>query len=64
MKMQAEVIEALKKDNLRNDLKVIVGGAPTSEEWAEEIGADAYVSDAIHAVRVVTRLARRGGSTK
>lgn len=64
MKMQAEVIEALKKDNLRNDLKVIVGGAPTSPEWAEEIGADAYGSDAIHAVRVVTRLARRGGSTK
>ncbi len=64
MKMQAEVIEALKKDNLRNDLKVIVGGAPTSREWAEEIGADAYVSDAIHAVRVVTRLAKRGGSTK
>ncbi len=64
MKMQAEVIEALKKDNLRNDLKVIVGGAPTSPEWAEEIGADAYGSDAIHAVRVVTRLVRRGGSTK
>ncbi len=64
MRMQAEVIEALKKDNLRNELKVIVGGAPTSQEWAEEIGADAYGSDAIHAVRVVTRLARRGGTTK
>jgi len=58
MMMQAEVIEALKKENLRDDLKVIVGGAPTNKEWAEEIGADAYGSDAIDAVRIVKRLTR------
>lgn len=64
MMMQAEVIEALKTENLRDDLKVIVGGAPTNKEWAEEIGADAYGSDAIDAVRIVKRLIQRGGTTK
>ncbi len=64
MAMQAEVIEALEKENLRNDLKVIVGGAPVSEEWAEEIGADAYGSDAVDAVRIVKDLTRRGGTAK
>ena len=64
MMMQAEVIEALKTENLRDDLKIIVGGAPTNKEWAEEIGADAYGSDAIDAVRIVKRLIQRGGTTK
>ena len=64
MMMQAEVIEALKTENLRDDLKIIVGGAPTKKEWAEEIGADAYGSDAIDAVRIVKRLIQRGGTTK
>jgi len=58
MAMQAEVIKALKKENLRNDLKVIVGGAPVNEEWAEEIGADAFGSDAVDAVRIVKHLTR------
>lgn len=64
MAMQAEVIEALEKENLRNDVKVIVGGAPANEEWAEEIGADAYGSDAVDAVRIVKDLTRRGGTAK
>ena len=64
MMMQARVIEALEKENLRNGVKVIVGGAPASKEWADEIGADAYGSDAVEAVRMVEHLTKRGPSEK
>ncbi|MEM3706059.1 MAG: corrinoid protein, partial [Candidatus Bathyarchaeia archaeon] len=37
---QRTVIEALKREGLRDKVKVIIGGAPASREWAEEIGAD------------------------
>jgi len=37
---------------MRDRVKVIVGGAPVIEEWAEEIGADGYGSDAIDAVEL------------
>ncbi len=42
----AEVIKALKAANLRDKVKVIVGGAPITEEWAKSIGADAFAVDA------------------
>jgi corrinoid protein of di/trimethylamine methyltransferase len=48
--VQRDVIEALKKEGLRDRVKVMVGGAPVTEEWAKEIGADAYGTDAIDAV--------------
>jgi len=53
---QREVIEALKKNNLREKVKVMVGGAPVTAEWAEEIGADGYAEDAVEAVRVALKL--------
>jgi len=53
---QKEVIEALKKNNLREKVKVMVGGAPVTAEWAEEIGADGYAEDAVEAVRVALKL--------
>ena len=37
-----ETINALKEAGLRDHVKVIVGGAPVSESYANEIGADAY----------------------
>ncbi len=37
-----DVMESLKKAKLRNKVKVIIGGAPVSQKFAEEIGADAY----------------------
>ena len=46
------VIQALKKAGIRNDLIVMVGGAPLNSAFAEEIEADAYCRDA--AVAVVT----------
>lgn len=41
-----ETIQALKDAGLRDKVKVIVGGAPVSLEWASEIGADAYAANA------------------
>ena len=41
-----ETIAALKAAGLRDSVKVIVGGAPVSVEWANEIGADAYAANA------------------
>jgi 5-methyltetrahydrofolate--homocysteine methyltransferase len=41
-----ETIQALKDAGLREKVKVIVGGAPVSAEWASEIGADAYGANA------------------
>lgn len=53
---QIKVIEELKKENLRDKVKVMVGGAPVTEEWAREIGADGYGSDAGHAVTLAKEL--------
>lgn len=50
MPVQKELIEELKAEGLRERVKVIVGGAPVTAEWAEEIGADGYAEDASGAV--------------
>lgn len=54
--VQREVIEALKKANLRSKVKVLVGGAPATAKWAREAGADGYGDDAIEAVRIAKKL--------
>jgi len=46
MPYMGEVIEALKEAGLRDNLYILVGGAPVSENFADEIGADAYAKDA------------------
>jgi len=56
MDFQRQVIEELKKRGLRAKYKVIVGGAPTTEEWSEQIGADGWADDAIESVNLVSRL--------
>lgn len=56
MDFQRQVIEELKKRGLRTKYKVIVGGAPTSEDWAEQIGADGWADDAIEAVELSKKL--------
>jgi methanogenic corrinoid protein MtbC1 len=50
MPNQAKTIEALKDAGLRDGVKVMIGGAPTTRAWADEIGADGYAEDAIEAV--------------
>ncbi len=56
MRNQEAVIEALKGAGLREQVQVIIGGAPTSPDWAETIGADAYAENANEAVGVVKQL--------
>lgn len=51
-----DVIEALKKEGLREKVKVIVGGAPVTEKFAKEIGADAYGENAFVAVEICKKL--------
>ena len=56
MDFQRQVIEELNKRGLREKYKVIVGGAPTTEEWSEQIGADGWADDAIETVSLVKKL--------
>jgi 5-methyltetrahydrofolate--homocysteine methyltransferase len=51
-----KVIEALEKEGLRDKVKVIVGGAPLTEKFAKEIGADAYGENAVIAVDICRKL--------
>ncbi len=53
---QKAVIEALDDMGLRPHVKVMIGGAPVTRSWQEEIGADGYSEDAIGAVAVAKRL--------
>jgi trimethylamine corrinoid protein len=56
MPNQQKTIEALKEAGLREGVKVMVGGAPTTRAWADEIGADGYAEDAIEAVATAKSL--------
>lgn len=56
---QRNVIEALDDLGLRPGVKVMVGGAPVTRAWAEEIGADGYSEDAISAVELAKSLMTR-----
>lgn len=56
MRNQRHVIEALTEAGLRGRVKVMVGGAPVSQQWAEEIGADGYAEDAVGAAALARRL--------
>ena len=56
MPKMKETIHALQAAGLRQDVKVIVGGAPLTAEYAKEIGADGYAADASRAVASVKSL--------
>jgi corrinoid protein of di/trimethylamine methyltransferase len=56
MRGQKSVVEALDREGLRPQVKIIVGGAPVTRRWAEEIGADGYGKDALSAVTLVKSL--------
>ncbi len=53
---QKKVIEALKKEGIRDGIKVLVGGAAISEQFAESIGADGYDATAIGGVKLAKDL--------
>ncbi|NIS79647.1 MAG: cobalamin-binding protein [Anaerolineales bacterium] len=56
MPQQKKLIESLEEAGLRDKVKVMVGGAPVTESFANEIGADGYAEDAISAVDLAFRL--------
>lgn len=56
MPRQKEIIEILKAKGIRSDYKVLIGGAPTSQMWADEIGADLYCKDAKSTPELMTQL--------
>jgi corrinoid protein of di/trimethylamine methyltransferase len=56
MVRQKEVIEALEELGLRPATRVMVGGAPVTRRWAEQIGADGYSEDALGAVQLAKKL--------
>ena len=47
---QKQVIEMLKEKDLRSRFKIMVGGSPVTQKWADEIGADGYAENAMSAV--------------
>ena len=49
-------IDALKEAGLRNQVKILVGGAPITDDYAEKIGADGYAPDASRAVKLAQSL--------
>jgi trimethylamine corrinoid protein len=53
MLFQRDVIELMQNKRIREQYFVIVGGAPVTQAWADEIGADGYASDAVEAVKVL-----------
>ncbi|MCJ7654055.1 MAG: corrinoid protein [Dehalococcoidia bacterium] len=56
MVYQKDIIKAFEKAGLRSRVKIIVGGAPISEDWTKEIGADGFSKDAFGAVALAKEL--------
>ena len=52
MMYQKDIIEALKTAGLRDKVKIMVGGAPVTQAFADEVGADVYTPDAASAAEV------------
>lgn len=57
MKSMKETVKELEKSGVRENVKIIVGGAPTSPEFAAEIGADAHCKDAFEGVTAAEKFA-------
>lgn len=56
MQGQKDTIEAIEEEGLRDSVKIMFGGAPVSENWIKEIGADATAKNAADAARIATQL--------
>jgi 5-methyltetrahydrofolate--homocysteine methyltransferase len=59
MPVMKKTVDLLKKRRLEGRIKVIIGGAPVSEEFAQRIGADAYGYDSTNAVESVKKLIKK-----
>lgn len=58
MPMMKKTIDTLAANGLRDGIKILVGGAPVSQKYADEIGADGYAPDAGSAVRLAKAILR------
>jgi methanogenic corrinoid protein MtbC1 len=58
---QRRLIEMLKERGLRQQFKVLVGGAPVTKRWASDIGADGYGENALEAVRLAKEIGPKRG---
>jgi corrinoid protein of di/trimethylamine methyltransferase len=61
MPVQKKIIDELKAAGLRDKVKVIIGGAPTTDKWARDIGADGWAGDAVTAASLARRLVEKKG---
>lgn len=59
MSKMKEVIDTLIEEGIREQFKVIIGGAPITQEFADAIGADGYGPDAARAVHLVKKLVEK-----
>jgi 5-methyltetrahydrofolate--homocysteine methyltransferase len=56
MPNMGKTIDLLKEKGLRNKIKIVVGGAPITEQFAQSIGADGYALEAGSAVELVKKI--------
>ena len=56
MLSQKDTIEALKAAGIRDQVKVMIGGAPITQEYADQIGADGYSTDAASCADLAKKL--------
>jgi len=63
MRSQKGVVEALEESGLRAQVKVMVGGAPVTKRWADEIGADGYAPNAMAAVELARQFMQQKSQT-
>jgi 5-methyltetrahydrofolate--homocysteine methyltransferase len=56
MREMGTIIQTLGREGIRDQVRVLVGGAPTSKVFAKEIGADAYCRDAFHAIEMLKKM--------
>ena len=56
MTVQRQIIKELEEAGIRDQVRVMIGGAPISQEWAETIGADGYAEDAVGAVELAKQM--------
>jgi 5-methyltetrahydrofolate--homocysteine methyltransferase len=56
MNNMGKTVEALSEAGIRDQVKIVIGGAPVTDAFAEQIGADAFAPDASSATRVVREL--------
>ena len=63
MPNMGKTIEAFIDADLRDDVQIMVGGAPVTQEFADDMGADAYGDNAVEAVDVAKQLVDEGAAT-